>query len=358
MKSTFSKSIILLLVIFSCTPNQSDRNNQESISDPSDETQKTEFQFDDIVDKELDASDIYEISKNSIALVLSLDKNSIPLSIGTGFYIDSNRVVTNHHVINGAKRIKIKIIGEQDFITDVIVEKSSHEHDLAILKTKNHRYHLGIDSSNNESIGSKIYTIGNPRGLEGTISQGIISGYRKENYDVIQITAPISPGNSGGPVLNGNGHVIGVSTFTIANSQNLNFAIPIKYLSYCGSHYDVPSHQEKKAVVQGKKGVELVKFNKDNAEFKEQISLRNNTEEFITKVTGVLIYKDMNNVIIDYKIFDERIIIPPGLAKMVTQRSFDQEQRYHYYKTKTSFPQYMYERFKVDFRLLSYEIEE
>src|SRR5262249_3421737 len=78
-------------------------------------------------------------------------------------------------------------------------------------------------------IGDEVYVVGNPEGLEGTFSQGIISSLRGNDY--IQITAPISHGSSGGPVLNKNGEVIGVAVGLIEEGQNLNFAIPVSKLT-------------------------------------------------------------------------------------------------------------------------------
>lgn len=78
-------------------------------------------------------------------------------------------------------------------------------------------------------IGDTVYEVGNPEGLEGTFSQGIISGLRGTDY--IQITAPISPGSSGGPVINQYGEVIGIATSFNKEGQNLNFAIPVAKLA-------------------------------------------------------------------------------------------------------------------------------
>jgi hypothetical protein len=90
---------------------------------------------------------------------------------------------------------------------------------------------LSLGNSDAVQVGEAIYAIGNPEGLEGTFSQGIISSIRKVGADkLLQITAPISPGSSGGPVLNIKGEVIGVSVATSAKGQNLNFAIPSNYL--------------------------------------------------------------------------------------------------------------------------------
>ena len=81
-------------------------------------------------------------------------------------------------------------------------------------------------------MGERVYAVGNPQGLEGTFSRGIVSGIRNVGDDkILQVTAPISPGSSGGPILNDRGEVIGVSVATFKGGQDLNFAIPSSYLA-------------------------------------------------------------------------------------------------------------------------------
>lgn len=102
----------------------------------------------------------------------------------------------------------------------------SSEHDLALVKFAAHGVPF-LRPRNTGPIpaeGDKVIVIGNPSGLTGTVSEGIISAFR-ENGSVIQINAPISPGSSGSPVLDGNGKVIGVATSQNQKGQNLNFAI-------------------------------------------------------------------------------------------------------------------------------------
>ncbi|MBA7592637.1 hypothetical protein ES708_34828 [subsurface metagenome] len=91
---------------------------------------------------------------------------------------------------------------------------------------------LPFGDSQQVAVGDEIYVIGNPQGLEGTFSQGIISGIRDLDTEyILQVTAAISPGSSGGPVLNDKGRVIGVAFATLTEGQNLNFAVPAYYLS-------------------------------------------------------------------------------------------------------------------------------
>ena len=109
----------------------------------------------------------------------------------------------------------------------------NEKRDLAVLQVSASSVQpLAIADSDVVEIGETIYVVGNPKGyLEGTFSEGIVSGIRLEETDkLLQLTAPISPGSSGGPVLNNKGQVIGVSAATIEGGQNLNFAIPSNFL--------------------------------------------------------------------------------------------------------------------------------
>ena len=350
MKKLLLYILILSLTIFyvSCKPSDKKETKKGSIAKENTGESKKSQPF--------SASDIYSQTKSAIVLIIAYDENQIPLSQGSGFFINPTTVITNFHVIEGSSEVKIKPIGSDKYLPKSIPIKVSETHDIAIIQTSEYTNQLEMDTSSQE-VGEKVFAIGNPSGLEGTISEGIVSGIRTTDFDVIQITAPISPGSSGGPVLDEKGRVIGISTFTLANSQNLNFAVPVKYIASCSNY--VPTKKVKKSQrIQSNNGIVMTKFNKESSEFYEQVSLKNNTNDVIKDIVGVLIYRDMKNEIIDYKIINPDIIIPPGLAKMFEQRSFDQSQRYHYYKTNTGgMPRYMLDFFKVDFRLLSYEIE-
>ena len=325
-------------------------NNNKSQSNSNDDKDsiKTEQS------KVLSAEDVYNQSIDKVALIISYE-GGIPASQGSGFFIDKNTLITNLHCVAGADAIQLKIAGKEDIIKGARIVKASEEYDLAIIRTKQTFPSLKIDSLGKEKVGSKIYAIGNPRGLEGTISDGILSGKREnEGVEFLQITAPISPGNSGGPVLNERGEVIGVSTFTFRNSQNLNFAMPIKYISKC-TDYDSSIQSAKiRAKFTNSDALTMTFFEKNGSEFQEFISLKNNTNNDICAVTGVLIYRTMGGEILDYRVFNEDVKIPVGLAKRITLRSFDQNQNWKYYKSEG----YDYKQFKVEFRLLSYEIEE
>jgi len=177
--------------------------------------------------------EIAQISFLSTALLTMEDSNGQPLSLGSGFVIDNGVIATNYHVIENSKGGFIKIIGNPKKYRITGIIEISEKYDLAILKIEGLiAPKLKFGNFSQSEIGDNIYAIGNPRGLEGTFSQGIISGIRDiEGAKMLQITAPISPGSSGGPVLNSNGEVIGVAVASVKNGQNLNFAIPITYLN-------------------------------------------------------------------------------------------------------------------------------
>ena len=334
---------LIILCVFACNNSKIQVKDNDRINDSKPEALRV-----------LSAEDIYNQSIDKVALVISYE-DGIPVSQGSGFFIDKNLLITNYHCIADADAIQLKIAGKEGFIKGANVVKVSEDYDLAIVQTREDYSFLKIDSSGTEKVGSRIYAIGNPRGLEGTISDGILSGKRdNDGVEYLQITAPISPGNSGGPVLNEVGNVIGVSTFTFKNSQNLNFAMPIKYIRECVNYTPSKQSSKPRSKKTDKDAITLTYFQKSGPEFYEYLTLKNNTKDDICAVSGVLVYKTMGGVILDYQVFDKNVLIPVGLAKRIEIRSFDQGQDWKYYKSDG----YLYQQFKVEFRLLSYEIAE
>lgn len=154
---------------------------------------------------------------------------------GSGFFVRPGYVATNYHVIERAETTIARLVGTQTTYTVERIVATDERHDLAIIKvTGDTPPELTLGNSDEVRIGETVYAVGNPIGLQGTVSRGIVSSMRDfgQNGIRIQIDAPISPGNSGGPVLNEEGEVIGVSVSSIRgiNAQNLNFAIPSNYL--------------------------------------------------------------------------------------------------------------------------------
>lgn len=170
----------------------------------------------------------------STVALTSLDANEQRSGYGSGFFSRPGYIATNHHVIKRATRIYFKLVGTETtyWVEDIVATDPTH--DLALLRVSSVNIPiLSLANSDSIQIGETVYIVGNPRGWEGTISDGIVSSIRGEgNNKWIQTTAPISPGNSGGAVLNSSGEVIGVATLSYEAdyAQNLNFAVPSNYL--------------------------------------------------------------------------------------------------------------------------------
>ena len=176
-----------------------------------------------------------QIAEKALAATVYLEmtnRNGKTLGIGSGFFVGQNQIATNFHVIEGSVEGTAKQVGKYTKYPIEGIFATDQKNDLAILKVTAFRGEpLPLGDSDRVKIGETVYVAGNPRGLEGTFSDGIISSIRGSYpRKLLQMTAPISPGSSGGPVLNAKGEVIGVSFMIIEGGQNLNFAIPSNYL--------------------------------------------------------------------------------------------------------------------------------
>lgn len=184
------------------------------------------------IDTKLTTEQLFDYVNRSVCTIVALDEQDNPASQGSGFVLrDSDLIVTNAHVIDGMVSAKVKC-GEQ--IGDVLkIVRYDQNIDLVVAEASGLSVE-GLEVSESSEIrpGAQIYAFGSPLGLEGTISPGLASGVRRiGELDYIQISAPISPGSSGGPVTNGAGQVIGISVSSLEGGQNLNFAVPARYLS-------------------------------------------------------------------------------------------------------------------------------
>ena len=167
--------------------------------------------------------------KPSAVAIETFDARGEKLSRASGFFIDKDRVVTNRHVIDGAYRAEVHLISGNNYQVKSVLAIDA-EGDVAVLRVDapaNLVRPLSLDRTSPQE-GESIVVIGNPFGLEGSVTNGIVSAVRDiPGFGrIIQITAPISPGSSGSPVVNMQGQVIGVATLQITGGQSVNFAIP------------------------------------------------------------------------------------------------------------------------------------
>jgi len=168
--------------------------------------------------------------KPSVVAIATYDNQGEALMTGSGFFLRPGQVVTNLHVIRGAQRTEIKTLDGKGRVFPVKgVLAVDEEGDLALLSVD-----LPPDRARSSELarvlpdeGEQIVVIGNPLKLEGSVTDGIVSAVREVPNvgKIIQITAPISHGNSGSPVFNMNGQVVGVVTVKVTNGQNINLAI-------------------------------------------------------------------------------------------------------------------------------------
>jgi tetratricopeptide (TPR) repeat protein len=171
---------------------------------------------------------VKRIKPSAVAIETS-DSRGNTLTRGSGFFVASDRIITNQHVIDKASRVEIHLLDGKKFPVRGVLAVDG-ESDLALLQVNIPRElttPLPIVRTVPQE-GESIVVIGNPYGLEGSVSNGIVSAVREiSGYGrIIQITAPISPGSSGSPVVNMMGEVIGVATLQAAEGQSLNFAVP------------------------------------------------------------------------------------------------------------------------------------
>jgi len=155
-------------------------------------------------------------------------------STGSGFVVSQNcLIVTNHHVVKGAETIVIKTHDRKLLLGQVLADDETK--DLALLTTnaKDSCDFLELGSVGAGRVGEDIFVIGNPLGLSGSVTKGIISGRRSDGDSVeyIQVDAAVNPGNSGGPVIDQNGKVLGVTTFRLRETEGLNFAVAASEVS-------------------------------------------------------------------------------------------------------------------------------
>jgi serine protease Do len=154
-------------------------------------------------------------------------------SLGTGFIVRSDGwIATNLHVVIGGPRVRVTLRDQREL--DVVeVLAASPEYDLALVRVDARGLRtVAIGDSDAIRPGDPVVAIGNPLGLEDTVSNGLVSARRKINgFEVLQVSAPIAPGSSGGPLFNERGEVVGIATAVLNGGQNLNFGVPVRYLA-------------------------------------------------------------------------------------------------------------------------------
>lgn len=183
-----------------------------------------------LVGQELAPRDIAARARPAVVLVTALAGGQA-IGQGSGFFVSADgRLVTNRHVVEGADQLRVELSSGEVY-DRVFFVSADERRDLVILRIPvASSMPLSMTDEWGVQVGDPIYVIGNPMGLEGTFTDGLVSARRTvDGVALIQISAPISPGSSGGPVLNAAGEVVGIATSTVRDGQNLNMAVPARY---------------------------------------------------------------------------------------------------------------------------------
>jgi len=225
------------------------RSGHLRVSAPDWVSRPTKVEITEAAGGELDVEEQNNISvyRNNIPAVVNITSKAMTYDFfygevpqegqGSGFVIDKEgHIITNYHVIADARQVEVTMHNRKKY--RAIVVGTDPPHDLAIIQIKAPDLTPAVlGDSRNLKVGQKVYAIGNPFGLSGTMTRGIVSSIRPVREpngstidEAIQTDAAINPGNSGGPLLNWHGEVIGINTMILSNvGQNagIGFAIPI-----------------------------------------------------------------------------------------------------------------------------------
>ena len=174
------------------------------------------------------AKRIYKDAAQSVFLVYLNDTSGTPTALGTAFVIGPRTLITNAHVVESGS----PVLAVGPVRIPVTVVRRDDKNDLALLRVDVDLTSPPLPLSDAlPSPGERVYAIGNPEGLEKSISEGLISAIRDEDgRKLLQISSPISHGSSGGPILDSDGKVVGVAVGMIPEGENLNFAVPAEFV--------------------------------------------------------------------------------------------------------------------------------
>ncbi|MCD4729941.1 MAG: S1C family serine protease [Bacteroidales bacterium] len=366
--------LFIFLLLISCEYKNKEQENNSSTKDTSHQVAVKQAMLTsvDIARKTLE---------NTVSLVMQ-DENRQTLALGSAVILENGKIITNVHVISGAKygyalkngsEIKMNISGYLAI---------DNENDLALLSVPEIQtlQPLELDTIFPE-IGENIFAAGNPKGLSGTFSEGIVSSIRQyEGEYLIQISAPISPGSSGGAIVNSKCKLIGIAVGGIENGQNLNFAIPAKYINHLIEtrldktiSLNIPKNNKsnKKEI---EKARDLVKIKNiiwyyDSGIFAAsnqtdnpliEFSIYNKTSNPISDVEILIIIYDQEGLPVDYQFIASNYSfgqIMPGLAKKVENIKADYSDYLNWQSGREGIVKVSKKKgYTAEFRVLDYKI--
>ena len=183
---------------------------------------------------EVNLTELVEKIRPAVATIIIYDMDKKVLAQGSGFFVNNKgHLITNYHVLEGAYNAEVKTYdGNKYSIKSVVAENKTADLIKVLVDIPDKSRHWVRVTKALPAVAERVLVVGSPMGLEQTVSEGIVSAVRELPTvgKFFQISAPISPGSSGSPVVNMKGEVIGVATFQLVKGQNLNFAVPGKYV--------------------------------------------------------------------------------------------------------------------------------
>lgn len=281
------------------------------------------------------ANEIYEMAKKSVGEITTFDKKGNALSLGTGFVFSTDgKIITNYHVIEDAYSAKIKIEGIEYSVQYVLAYEK--ELDLAVLKINAQNLISLTICEKEHVVGATVYAFGSSKGLTATFSQGIITYASREVEGVVcvQHDAAISSGNSGGPLINQYGETIGINTWTLRDSQNLNFAIRIselKKLVY-NTPLSLPEFYEKECDVFAKlKNLIVSKGTFDSSDNEYELILGYSySSDYCDKYTRRAIYDVADDIIYLYYLINTDYLVSITIDEVDGVYSWGYYDKYDY----------------------------
>ena len=189
--------------------------------------------------------ELAESTRSAVVHLRLFDGSEHEFGSGSGFFVSADgRIMTNHHVVEGAHRVVAKLHDGRS-VPIVGVLAMDAQADIVVLKAEGRGYStLELGRAEQARVGDEVVVIGSPAGFSGTVSAGIISAVRKNGPDgdlagvpphakswVLQVTAPVSPGSSGSPILDRDGRVIGMAVGIFTGGQALNFGVPVERMA-------------------------------------------------------------------------------------------------------------------------------
>lgn len=186
------------------------------------------------------AEDVYNLIKDATVHITAYTKQGRGFSMGSGFFISSDgEIITNYHVIKSAYALEVTLLSGEKYVVSSVISYDS-EQDIAMLKINLSDTPFIKISSEGVKTGDTVYALGSSLGLVDSFSSGIVANPDRliSGMSYIQMTAPISSGNSGGPLVNSKGELVGINTMTATYGQNMNFAIKAEVIGGLSKTYN------------------------------------------------------------------------------------------------------------------------